>query len=101
GNEGFWNWLAQYGYGFLDFLHIIDSRQRGRRFRDLGLINQPGMKGSDVPGPWGLYLDTVDEELQPPPGAAAYSDQDDSRYATASYNSRPDPQGRSLTSDGV
>lgn len=63
GNEGFWDWLAQDAYGFLDLLKMLDSRNRGRRFRDFGLVNQPGMESSDRPGPWGLYLDTVTQKL--------------------------------------
>jgi len=100
GNEGFWNWLAQDGYGFLDFLHVIDSRKRDRRFREFGLINQPGMKGSRRPGPWGLYLDVVNQPLAPPAKDADYSSAQND-YSQDEYNSDQDPQGRVLKSDGV
>lgn len=59
GNEDFWDWLATDGYGVLDFLRMLDSRKRETRFRDLGLVNQPGLKRSTKPGPYGLYLDSV------------------------------------------
>jgi hypothetical protein len=74
GNEGFWDWLAQEGYGFLDLLHVVDSRGRDHRFRDYGLVNQPGMKSRTSPGPFGLYLDTVEKQLSGPPGAYAERD---------------------------
>ena len=91
GNEGFWNWIAQDGYAILDFLKLLDSRQRNRRFKDLGLCNQPGMVSSNEEGPWGLYIDRVDK-LLPNTG---YGER---------YNNYPtlrDSQGRELKSDGV
>jgi hypothetical protein len=96
GNEDWSDWLAQNAYGVLDFLQAIDSRKRGSRLSDLGLINQPGMKGTDQPGPWGLYLDTVERDIGsegdfklPKP------------YSNYRQYSDPDPQGRRLKSDGV
>lgn len=44
GNEGFWDWLATDSLGFIDFLKLIDSRNRDLRFSDTGLINEPGME---------------------------------------------------------
>jgi hypothetical protein len=38
-------------------LKFIDSRQRDHRFRDLGLINDPGCQASSAPDAFGLYLD--------------------------------------------
>jgi hypothetical protein len=62
GNEGFWNWLAQDGYGFMDFLVAFDSRNRGSRFKKLGVINQPGFVPNRDPTKriLGLYLDLPD-----------------------------------------
>src|SRR5690242_6797504 len=59
GNEGFWNWLSQDGYGITDFLVLIDSRDRTNRFSRAGLINQPGFKPNYDPSKTvlGLYLD--------------------------------------------
>lgn len=59
GNEGFWNWLAQDGYGITDFLVLLDSRARGNRFVRAGLINQPGFASHADPSKriLGLYLD--------------------------------------------
>jgi mono/diheme cytochrome c family protein len=64
GNEAFWGWLQERGYGLVDFLILLDSRQRNYRFRDSGLINQPGMKEQTDPGRrvLGLYLDQADGE---------------------------------------
>lgn len=38
-------------------LKFIDSRGRGTRFRDLGLINDPGCVAAAAPDAFGLYLD--------------------------------------------
>jgi len=59
GNEGFWNWLSQNGYGITDFLILVDSRNRTNRFVQAGLINQPGFKSNADPAKTilGLYLD--------------------------------------------
>ena len=67
GNETFWNWLAQDGYGITDFLIMLDSRTRGNRFVRAGLINQPGFKTNADPSKriLGLYLDSPVSESQP------------------------------------
>ena len=56
GNEVFWGWLQEQGYGLTDLLIVIDSRERERRFERGGLINQPGMRKNLQPL-LGLYLD--------------------------------------------
>ena len=91
GNEGFWDYLAQDGYALLDFLKLLDSRKRNRRFKDLGLVNQPGMAANEEPGPWGLYIDKVVEPVAdkvPYEGGPAYED-------------CVDNHGRKLEGDGV
>ncbi|HXT50344.1 MAG TPA: hypothetical protein VN811_04840, partial [Thermoanaerobaculia bacterium] len=72
GNEAFWGWLQEEGYGLTDFLILLDSRQRYNRFASAGLINQPGMKSQTNPDNriLGLYLDVADGNkiiLQQPP----------------------------------
>jgi hypothetical protein len=62
GNEVFWNWVQERGYGLADFLILIDSRQRGTRFKDSGLINQPGMKARTDQKILGLYIDQADAD---------------------------------------
>lgn len=59
GNETFWGWLQERGYGIVDFLVLMDSRQRDSRFARAGLINQPGMVSVQDPEKriLGLYLD--------------------------------------------
>ncbi len=66
GNEGFWNWLAQDGFGITDFLVMLDSRRRGDRFVRAGLINQPGYIANADPSKriLGLYLDLAGDEAQ-------------------------------------
>lgn len=67
GNETFWNWLAEEGYGITDFLVQLDSRRRGDRFKRAGLINQPGYKLNADPSKriLGLYLDSPVEASAP------------------------------------
>lgn len=62
GNEAFWGWLQERGYGLIDFLVLIDSRERGNRFKSGGMVNQPGMKSQADKGQriLGLYLDVAD-----------------------------------------
>lgn len=61
GNEAFWGWLQQHGYGIADFLVLLDSRNRDSRFATKGLINQPGMAKRTTPiEGLGLYLDQAD-----------------------------------------
>jgi cytochrome c5 len=63
GNEAFWGWLQEKGYGLVDFLVLLDSRQRDNRFKNGGMINQPGMKSSTTRmAELGLYLDQADGE---------------------------------------
>ena len=57
GNEAFWDYLARNGYGLVEFLKTIDSRQRPERFKKLGLINEPGYRQTTQPDEFGLYLD--------------------------------------------
>lgn len=64
GNERFWNHMAQNGYGVIDLLKLVDSRDRGTRFKRLGLVNEPGYRASREADEFGLYLD------QPIPNAA-------------------------------
>lgn len=100
GNEAFWGWLQEEGYGLTDFLILLDSRRRGSRFKDAGIINQPGFVASDLPI-LGLYLDAADGEkaILHPPGVAG-SGGDYGVVDTSGYDVAPperfDSQGRSL-----
>ena len=62
GNEEFWGWLQEEGFGLTDFLILLDSRNRDHRFRDDGLINQPGFVSNSDAGKriCGLFLDLPD-----------------------------------------
>lgn len=64
GNETFWNWLAQDGYGITDFLVMLDARRRGDRFVRAGLINQPGFQANGSKRTLGLYLDAPIEDAK-------------------------------------
>jgi hypothetical protein len=66
GDEQFWDRMAREGYGLIDLLRTIDSRQRGTRFRDMGLINEPGFRQASKPDEYGLW---IDEAVQPEPAS--------------------------------
>jgi len=52
-----WDWLAQNGFGTADLLKTVDSRRHDTRFRDIGIINQPGFMQASKPDQYGLFLD--------------------------------------------
>ncbi len=66
GTEQFWDRMAREAYGLTDMLKVVDSRNHARRFKDLGLINQPGYKQASQPDQYGLWIDEAD---QPEPSA--------------------------------
>jgi len=66
GNEQFWDRVAREELGLFDLLKMIDSRNHDRRFKDLGLINEPGYKPAAKPDPFGLW---IDEAVAPEPAA--------------------------------
>jgi len=76
GNETFWDWLQTKGYGLTDFLILMDSRRRGSRFKEAGVITQPGFVQATEPI-LGLYIDQANPDgsaiLKPPPGPPAAS----------------------------
>lgn len=57
GNDQFWDEMARISYGAIDLLKTLDSRNRGSRFKDLGLINEPGFRAATQPDEFGLWLD--------------------------------------------
>jgi hypothetical protein len=103
GNEAFWAWLQEKGYGLTDFLILMDSRRRANRFKEAGLINQPGFEISTEPI-LGLYIDAAKKDgsatLLPPQGPNQNSEVAKTGYSY-SYNDAPkaelyDAQGRKL-----
>src|SRR5271166_2377646 len=62
GDQVFWDRMAQHGLGTADLLKTIDSRRRPSRFRDTGLVNQPGLAPASQPDQYGLWLDTGSQE---------------------------------------
>ncbi len=59
GNEAFWDWLADHSLGFMDLLKLLDSRKRGQRWHNAGMVNEPEMRETVKPadGEFGLWLD--------------------------------------------
>ena len=64
GNEQFWDRVAREGLGLFDLLKTIDSRRRDERFKELGLINQPGYQKAAKPDQYGIW---IDEAVEPEP----------------------------------
>ncbi len=62
GDETFWDTMARDGAGIGDLLRAIDSRQRATRFRDGGMINQPGFTAASKPDQYGLWIDEGPQE---------------------------------------
>ena len=63
GNEAFWDWFANHSLGLSDFLKVLDTRDRGKRFDRYGLMSEPGFKKADKPDKYGVWLD---ERTDPP-----------------------------------
>ncbi len=59
-NAGFWNWLAQYGFGTADLLKMIAS-PRNQRFQTYGIVNQPGFMRPAAANEYGLFIDVPRE----------------------------------------
>jgi hypothetical protein len=52
-----WDWLAQHGFGTADLIKTVDSRRHDTRFREIGIINQPGFMQATKPDQYGLFID--------------------------------------------
>ncbi len=66
GDEQFWDRMSRESFGLIDLLLTIDSRKRPERFREMGLINQPGFRTASQPDEYGLW---IDEAVEPEPAA--------------------------------
>ena len=105
GNETFWAWLQESGYGLTDFLILMDSRRRALRFKTAGVINQPGFESS-TKTLLGLYLDQPkggdwrNAMLRPPPKRDVNGDPIATPYeGSSAYDAEPeryDAQGHEL-----
>ncbi|HEX3718398.1 MAG TPA: hypothetical protein VH595_10565 [Verrucomicrobiae bacterium] len=66
GDEQFWERMSRQSYGLIDLLKTIDSRKRGKRFTEFGVINEPGFKQASKPDENGVW---IDEAETPEPAA--------------------------------
>ena len=60
GTEQFWERMSRESYGLIDLLKTIDSRGRSTRFKDMGLINEPGYRQASKPDQYGLWIDEAE-----------------------------------------
>ena len=65
GTEQFWERMSRESYGLIDLLKTIDSRGRSTRFKQMGLINEPGYKQAVKPDQYGLWIDEAIEGESP------------------------------------
>src|ERR1035441_6594659 len=61
GDEQFWERMSRESFGLIDLLKTIDSRKRGERFKEFGLINEPGYKQASKTDQYGLWIDEADQ----------------------------------------
>ena len=57
GNEAFWDFMSQHSYGLCDLLKTLDSRKRPTRFKEMGMVNEPGFTQASKQDQYGLWLD--------------------------------------------
>ncbi|HYR21511.1 MAG TPA: hypothetical protein VEP30_01125 [Chthoniobacterales bacterium] len=72
GNDAFWDEMARKSGGVVDLLKTLDSRQRGSRFKEFGLINEPGYRQAKAADQFGLWLDEPIGESSPVVGPQIY-----------------------------
>ena len=71
GGQRLWRKIAIITNGATDLLQYVDSRRNGSRFRDLGVITQPGCRKATGPDEYGLWFDVCESEnLTDIPGQA-------------------------------
>ena len=66
GDEQFWDRVAREALGLFDLIKTLDSRNHDKRFKELGLINQPGYRQAAKPDKHGLW---IDEAVEPEPAS--------------------------------
>jgi mono/diheme cytochrome c family protein len=66
GNDAFWDEVAGRTGGVVDLLKMLDSRRRGSRFAEMGLMNEPGFRAATKPDEFGLWLDERENGESPP-----------------------------------
>jgi cytochrome c5 len=57
GDQEFWDLAARNSHGLIDLLKTLDSRKRGTRFHEMGLINEPGFQQAASADEFGIWLD--------------------------------------------
>lgn len=76
-NEEFFRNLAKSSAGEIDLLSLVDARpdselvsgdshhlQRGERFKEIGVVNDPSCQAAKKPDQYGLWLDVCDQDSE-------------------------------------
>jgi hypothetical protein len=70
GGQNLWRQIAVITHGATDLLFYVDSHRNGHRFRDLGVLTEPGCRPATGPDEYGLWFDVCESENVPDiPGA--------------------------------
>lgn len=67
GDQELWRLLAVRSHGAVDLLQAVDSRYRGERFKQFGVINDPDCMQASAPDQYGLWLDSCQQKNDPGP----------------------------------
>ncbi len=62
GDQRLWRQIAIITNGATDLLQYVDSRRNGTRFRDLGVLTEPGCTKATAPDEYGLWFDKCPSE---------------------------------------
>jgi hypothetical protein len=68
GDQALWRKIAVETNGQFDLIQAIDSRYRGERFKQFGVISDPDCKKATAPDVYGLWVDDCSSPNTPPLG---------------------------------
>ncbi|ADW69367.1 hypothetical protein [Granulicella tundricola] len=70
GDQALWRHIATETHGQFDLIQSIDSRHRGQRFKQFGIISDPDCRKASAPDQYGLWIDDCTSINTPPLGPA-------------------------------
>lgn len=92
GDEKLYRTLTKRTNGKIDFLKLLDSRNRDQRFAKLGVMNDPGCQKAEKPDQYGLWADVCqDPHSSGIIGIRKYNnpDFDPKTWSASAYQSNP------------
>ena len=70
GGQALWRHIAVKTHGQFDLIQAIDSRHRGQRFKQFGVLSDPDCTKADHPDSYGLWVDNCTSKNTPNLGPA-------------------------------